>query len=331
MNGTELLVVKELLGHKSVVTTEIYTHVQNQQLQQAVNTLEPKKPFFERLLQKLLPKREAIFTAAEKGDIKFIVGREKQMRELIDCSIKKINVLVKGNQGTGKSHLLDNLKIPNQKILRIDEFSSTKNVLVGMLIEILNKDKKELKATLFGGDDFGKKITKESIKNLTEMLINYTEKQEYTIIVDDVERVTPTGIKALEKLNKHFHLICGARKVSISKATFLTNFQVIKLENLKRHETLEIVNRLSYSFVERIEDYEMYKNHIVEQSNGNPQFIIELVERFEKELVITQNVIRGITHSAAYKEIDMSIPILIGLSSLMVLRYLGREVGDTSL
>lgn len=345
MAGTQQTTIKELLGHNSTITTEIYQHVQTTQLRDAVKTLEPVPTKFQKLLRKLLPQKATIIPV-EKGSIKFIVGRQDEMEKLMEYSVKRINTLITGSQGIGKSHLMDNLKIPNTRIFRVDDFSSTKNILVGILIEIF-EDKPELKETIFGtlegitkkdvgsitdtSDNFGKKITKKSIKNLTEMLINYTQKQEYTIIVDDVERVTPTGIKALEKLNKHFHLICGARKVSISKISFLTNFSRIKLQPLKRHEILEIIERLSYKFVERIEDYEMYKNHIIEQAGGNPQFTIELIERYEKEYAVTSEVIRSVTHTTAYKEIDMSIPILIGLSSLMVLRYLGREVGDTSL
>ncbi len=37
--GVSLYVVKELLGHEDISTTEIYSHLQNQNLKDAVNLL----------------------------------------------------------------------------------------------------------------------------------------------------------------------------------------------------------------------------------------------------------------------------------------------------
>ena len=184
---------------------------------------------------------------------------------------------------------------------------------------------------MIGDEDFGKRITRESIKNLTDLLIQVTAKYEYTIIVDDVTAVPPNGVKVLEKLRNHFHLIVAARKIPISKATFLTNFQTIRLQSLSRPETLLLIKKLSTHFKESIEDYELYRNHIWQQTQGNPQFTCELVERYRKEPLVTVETVRDIRHTAALKEIDMSVPLLIGLSSLMVLRYVGQETGDSSL
>jgi hypothetical protein len=80
----------------------------------------------------------------------------------------------------------------------------------------------------------------------------------------------------------------------------------------------------------RIEDYETYKNHIYDQTDGNPLFITELIERFGKEPVISVDHIRDIRHTAALREIDMSVPVVILFSSLMVLRYIGGEFEDDS-
>lgn len=82
--------------------------------------------------------------------------------------------------------------------------------------------------------------------------------------------------------------------------------------------------------MDRIEDYESYKNHIFENTNGNPLFIIEMIERYRKESFISLETIKNYRHTAAYQELDVTLLLVIVLSSLMVLRYVSGEIGDDS-
>ena len=56
--------------------------------------------------------------------------------------------------------------------------------------------------------DLTKVVMKETIKRLTELAIQVTEKGEYTILIDDVTDITKSGVRMLEKLKNHFHIIC---------------------------------------------------------------------------------------------------------------------------
>lgn len=317
---------QKLLGHKSIKTTEAYTHVSRDRLIDAVNSLDVQKTWLQRLFTS--KKKIQIFDV-DKGSNKFIIGRDNEIREIHSLTLKKVNTLILGGQGIGKKHLLENLNI--EKCLRIHELSSVKKILGGMLLELLKGDKEAVADLLFKDDtERDKIITKDSVFNLTKLLIEITEKDEYTIIVYDIEKITPSAVKALERLNQHFHLICAARKITISKATFLTNFDKIKLQGLKRHESLRLVDMLSVDFANRIEDYEAYRNKIVSETDGNPKFISEMVERFGRESFVTVEMVADKRHNAASKEIDMTIYVVVGISSLMLLRYFGRETGETS-
>ncbi len=57
-------------------------------------------------------------------------------------------------------------------------------------------------------------------------------------------------------------------------------------------------------------------------------YTIELVERLAKEPLITVETTQSIKHAASKKEIDFTVPLLLAFSSLIVLRYVGNEVGD---
>lgn len=326
----DIFVVKELAGHSNIKMTQIYVHIAKNQKQLAIENLEPELTIFQKLGKRFRVRPQIEFVA-EHGNVNFIVGRENEMLELIEKSDKKINILVLGNQGVGKSHLIENLKLANTNILRLDEMGTVKKTLKAMVLSVF-EEKEFLADRIFGdkGKDYGKILDKETIKYLTDLLLDITQKHEFTIIIDDLSRIPPSGVKALEKLNSHFHIIGAARRITIDKSTFTTNFEVIRLENLKRVDAFKMIDKLSYNLVTKIENYEMYRNHIYEQTDGNPKYIFEMIERYDKETFVTSEVTRSVNHLSAIKEIDMSLPILIALSSLMILRYFGRETGETS-
>ena len=330
-NGNELRVAKELLGHHSIATTEIYTHVSKNQVKAAIDSIQ-QESFFTKLYRKVVPRKSIHLIPTDKGITNFHIGRKNEIAKLVDLGQKKINLFVTGPQGVGKTHLLDNYQIG--KIIKIGDIGSTKKLLASMLLYLFKTDKENIAKTMYekelnkhGIDTI---IYKETIKRLTELLIQITEKQEYTLVIDDVSRIPPTGVSALEKLKNHFHIICAARQVRLTNISFLTNFERIELKTLNRVESIEMINRLSQPLMDRIEDYELYKNHIFENTNGNPLFIIEMIERYKKENYISLEAIRNYRHTGAFQEFDVTIVIVIVLSSLMVLRYVSGEIGDDS-
>ena len=220
--------------------------------------------------------------------------------------------------------------LQHEKILRLDNFQGVKSTIGNMLLELYNGNKEKIIQLLTEDADINKLITKDSVPNLINLLIKTTTQNEYTLIIDDITAVTPAGVTALEKLKNHFHIIAAARQIKMSHASFLSNFQKVEIKPLNRVEATQLIMQVSKPMLHRIEDIETYKNHVYDQTNGNPLFIIELIERFSKEPVISIDHIRDIRHTAALKEIDMSIPVVIGFSSLMILRYIGGEFDDDS-
>jgi len=216
----------------------------------------------------------------------------------------------------------------HEKVLRLDDFKSVKTVLGEILLNLYNKEK--IIQLLTKEADLHKVITKNSVPSLIKLITKSTEKKEYTLLIDDLSNVTASGVTALEQLKNQFHIIAAARKIKFAHGSFLSNFQKIDIKPLSRIESTKLIMQLSKPMLNRVEDVEAYKNHVFDQTNGNPLFIREMIERFGKEPVISIDHINDIRHTAATKDIDMSIPIVIALSSLMVLRYIGGEIGDDS-
>ncbi len=327
----ELSVAKELLGNPSLEATQRHVEITESQRETAIESIE-QTDFITKLYRKYFPTQTIHIIPTEIGITNFHIGRKEEMQKLHDCGKKKINLLITGEQGIGKTHLLDNYNYGN--LIRIGDLSTTKKMIAGLLLHLFETDKESIAKTLYEKqltkNEIDTLVYRETIKRMTELLIQITEQDEYTLLIDDVTRIPPTGVLALEKLKNHFHIICAARRIPMTKSSFLTNFERIEIKPLSRPESIELISRVSQPILQKIEDYETYKNHIFENTNGNPLFMIEMIERYSKEPEITLEVIRDYRHTAALKEFDFSLVLVIILSSLMVLRYISGELGDDS-
>jgi integrase/recombinase XerD len=324
--GANMVTVKELLGHSSTVTTEIYTHASEERKQQAIRGID-RVSLPMRILSKFYPsvlKPKTVYVQPMvEGQTKYHVGREQEIQRLIELSDKRVNVLITGPQGIGKSHLMDNFNV--EKVLRIDDTSRFKVTLAGMLLQLMEGDKEKIARLLDLNTDV---ITKQSVKRLCNLLKDITEPMEYTILIDKADDVTPSVVKALEDLRHHFHFIVCARAIPVKMGTWLTNFEKLQIKPLQRPEGLELINRLTTDFRDRIEDYEQFKNHVWNDCGGVPEFIIESVERYRKEGFISKHIIQNYHHTASSTDFDASAIILFGFAALVLLKYIGKETGE---
>lgn len=323
--GVDIHTTQDLLGHASYKTTEIYAHVFEDKRVKAINKID-KRSKYKRLRDRFFPKRNVFVLNTTTHFDQIHIGRKKELKQINELFHKRVNVILIGPQGIGKSQIIKMLH--HEKVLRLDDFKAVKTTIGNILLELYQGDKEKVIDLITKQADIDKVITKNSIPNLIKLLIQTTEQNEYTLLIDDLTHVTAAGVAALDKLKNHFHIICAARQVKMTQASFLSNFQKVDIGPLDRVESTKLIMALSKPLLNRIEQVESYKNHIYDQTSGNPLFIRELVERFSKEPVISIDHLREIRHTAAMTEIDMSVPLVIALSSLMVLRYVGGEFED---
>lgn len=332
-SGTELHNVKTMLGHKNLDTTLIYNHTPLEILRQNIdNATRTNESFLKKCYNKLFKKPFTGIINFSSNPQNFLVGRDAELLKLVDNLNKNINTILIGKIGVGKSHLLKQLDFKDRKLLKLDEMTNLKMTFVNLLLYLYEGDKEAIKNLIFPAFDktqIQQKLQKDSVHSLIEEIIKITTPHEYILMIDNVDGITAKGMKCIELLKDHFTIVTTAREVPISKANFLWNFERIEVENLARTASLELIHRLSYDM--DIEDFELYRNHIYDQSSGNPRVIYELCERYRKELVITDDVVRSVRHIGGIPEIDMSFIIVFILAGISILRYTSREIGGTNL
>jgi hypothetical protein len=323
--GTSLETTARLLGHSGTdVTFQFYYHMPERVLRAAVERTEPAG-FWVTLRKRFFPKKFVHIQPMAEGLTRFHVGRKQELLRLADLSEKKVNVLLVGAQGVGKSHLLQNLKI--EKVLRADEVANPKKFVGGMLLMLHEGDKDAVIDLVTKNADIKKYIQSETLGNLVECLISVTNAREYTLLIDDVSQLTPGGLKVMEKLRTHFHIIAAARAVKLDKLTGFTNFERIELQPLTRPEAHEFAELAATRLAKRVEDFEHLKEYLFRQTKGNPGYMLELIERLDVETDLSVERVQAIEHIAARQGVAIFPFVVIGLACMTALRYIGRGAG----
>jgi len=351
-SSDKLYRLKELLGHDSIESTQIYAHIPIEHLAKSVEAIE-NKSIWRKWTDEIFGKRNVNVIPVQRGLTKFHVGRKKEMKKLDESFEKRTNLLVVAPQGFGKTHLTENMR--NSNILRIDELKSPKKFIGDLLImlykdgveenlrsqydeseqEVIISDKNLEDATMeqiigmaVGNSKIENYVQRQSVQAMLDILFMATKKNEVTLLVDDVTKITQSGLRLMDKLKNHFHIIANARTVELKKVGAFSNFSVLKLEPLSRDESIQLIDLVSRPFRGRIKDNYAYRDHIVRETKGNPLYIIEMAEEFSKMSIIDAHSIRTQTHIASNGGYSL-FPILVLLIAMTsVMRYTGHVTGD---
>lgn len=323
-NGTSLAEIKIMLGHKKYDTTLIYASIPTQTLKERINTVSNPSGFWHKIKSYFFRKKPETIINIDFTNEFFTVGRNDILKQLENNVSKGVNTVIIGDIGTGKTHLLKALKIEN-RTLYLDDTESIKRQLASILLYFYKSEETVLSVLWknFTEDEVHKKINRETTMNLCDEIIKCANNKNYVLIIDNITNITASARKIIEKLKDTFIIIAGARQIKNNDTSFLWNFEIVRLSNLDRSSSLQLISRLASSLP--TESREILLNHIYEQTNGNPRAITELVERYRKEPFLDLATIRNTQHTGALKKFDFTFIIVILLVGLMSLRFFYRE------
>jgi hypothetical protein len=348
--------IADLLGHENLDTTRIYTHIPTERLRKSVQRISQKnETIFDKIRNKILSHNQpTIYIPAEKSGL--IIGRSEILQQISSEIAKGTNILLTGPVGVGKRTLLDAITIPagetaskkkssssplpcgegsgvgSKKILTFDDTAGIKKSLIYMLLYLYKNEKEAVAKIMFGDADLDKIetiLSRQSIAYLCNEIKQLVEPKEYILKIKRIDAATPSTTKTFEALKETFIIITSANEIPLNKAAFLWNFEKIEIKNLNRKHTFELIHKLSYDM--QIKDFELYRNHIYEQTDGNPRAIVEMVERYRREPVLVDETIRNITHRGPIRDIDFSFVVIIFIASLAIFRYMTAELDNPGL
>ena len=312
--GIEKDTLRLLLGHEHESTTDIYGKSDDDKVRQQIEKTLHLSPmdkltrWFGFLMKR--PQEIAITTLNEK----FLVGRFSEVKSIDENLRKNINVVLTGDAGTGKKYLINCLDFQRPTLV-FDDTKGLKNSILGCLVKLYKveteKEALEIVTGARSENEFKTLITKKSVQNLIEFLISITKKNEYVLVIKDLEGVTPASIRYLSMLANHFVILTSIQKIPMKAVSFLSNFENIELKNLSRQNALNLV----YKYLSGcwIEDYTFLKNRLWECSQGNPKMIFQLCDRLTKETKITNEIVNDICErhiGKVSREIDLSLFLL---------------------
>ena len=80
-----------------------------------------------------------------------------------------------------------------------------------------------------------------------------------------------------------------------------------------------------------VESPALFIGHVVQQANGNPQALADLLADSSKERVVDKARIREMRHAAGVRYFDFTPVMIVALASVVGARYLAIGTGDTEL
>lgn len=325
--GTKAHVIKELMGHKKIENTYIYIHAVDEYKKLAIENINTDS-WWTKIKRKFWGENPTGMLPTDKHEIKYLIGRSEDLDDMLQLGKKRQNLLLIGKGGVGKTTLLNHYKYG--KVMRLQDLKGgNKKVLGNILNYLFNGDKNEVLRMLYGEEVDGMDvvINKEKENELMKLIIKITRQGEYTLIIDSLDQLTKTTAKLIEVMKSHFHIIAAARSVKVDYNHTFSNFRVKEIKAFSRAETTLFVEKLTARYQMHISDFEVLKNHVYNETGGNPQYIMELVRAYEAEGSFDVKTILNLKHTAGRRQIDMTFFYALGLSCLMLLRYLGTEMG----
>ena len=278
-----------------------------------------------------------------------LIGRDALVEQIAREARKGRHLLLTGPIGIGKSAVLeaviDRLLLRQARVvIQVSEHQAKGQFLEiarGLLESgLLKPSALELDAGLDALDPAAlewprlrRMVNRLSIRDLTAAIVPalHAQRDRVLIAVDDLTPVTPTLVAFwLAILDAAQLLACAsAKRPNVAKLWW--KLVEIDIPPLAPEHARAIAQTYLHQSGTLVESPPLFIAHLVQQANGNPQALADLLTDSSKERVVNKQRIREMRHAAGVRYVDFTPVMIIALASVVGARYLAIGTGDTEL
>ena len=278
-----------------------------------------------------------------------LIGRDDLVAKVTREARKGRHILLTGPVGVGKSVVLD--AVIDRLIVRSDlvVLHVNEHQAKGQFLEIargllesgllkpsaleLNDELDELDPAAIQWLRIKRQAGRLSIRDLTAAIVPalHANKGRVIIAVDDLTGVTPTLLAFWLAVCDAAQLISCANEKRKNVAKLWWKMTEIEVPPLSAESARALAQEYMTQTGMLVESPPLYIGHVVQQANGNPQALADLLADSSKERVVDKARIREMRHAAGVRYFDFTPVMIIALASVVGARYLAIGTGDTEL
>ena len=278
-----------------------------------------------------------------------LIGRDDLVEKIAHEARKGRHLLLTGPVGIGKSAVLEaalDRLLPRQRriVIQVSEHQAKGQFLeiVRGLLEsgLLKPSALELDLGLDALDPAAlewaklrRSVNRLSIRDLTAAIVPvlHAQKNRVLIAVDDLTAVTPTLVAFWLAILDAAQLIACASAKRPNVAKLWWKLAEIEIPPLAPDSARALAQTYLQQTGTLVESPPLFVAHVVQQANGNPQALADLLAGASKERVVNKQRIREMRHAAGVKYLDFTPVMIVALASIVGARYLAIGTGDTEL
>ncbi|MBK8185718.1 MAG: ATP-binding protein [Candidatus Competibacteraceae bacterium] len=278
-----------------------------------------------------------------------LIGRDDLVAKVTREARKGRHILLTGPVGVGKSVVLD--AVIDRLIVRSDlvVLHVNEHQAKGQFLEIargllesgllkpsaleLNDELDELDPAAIQWLRIKRQAGRLSIRDLTAAIVPalHANKGRVIIAVDDLTGVTPTLLAFWLAVCDAAQLISCANEKRKNVAKLWWKMTEIEVPPLSPESARALAQEYMTQTGMLVESPPLFVGHVVQQANGNPQALADLLADSSKERVVDKARIREMRHAAGVRYFDFTPVMIIALASVVGARYLAIGTGDTEL
>ena len=282
-------------------------------------------------------------------DITGLIGRDDLIERVAREARKGRHLLLTGRPGAGKSAVLeaaiDRLIARRDLIvLQVNEYQAKGQFLEiarGLLESgLLKPSALELDAALDDLDPAAlewakikRQVSRLSIRDLTAAIVPalHAHRGRVLVAVDDLTAVTPTLVAFWLAVLDAAQLLACASEKRRTVARLWWKLAEIEVPPLAVEHARAIAQAYMNQTGLLVESPALFVGHVVQQANGNPQALADLLADSSKERLVDKRKIREMRHAAGVRYLDFTPVMIVALASVVGARYLAIGTGDTEL